>query len=96
MKALLISIFGLTLVDVGCTYFGYKAGYIEEANPLLRYMFHSHPELTSILVIIFVGFLLSLLWEYKEKVKYIALVVAGLLTIKIAVAALHLGWLLKI
>ena len=96
MKVLLSSVFGLTLADVSCTYFGYKAGYIEEANPLLRFTFHNHPELTSIFVIIFVGCLLGLLWNYKDKARHITLFVVGILIVKIAVVGLHLNWIIKI
>ena len=96
MKTLLISIFNLTLIDVFCTYFGFKAGYIEEGNPLLRYMFHAHPELSSFFVIIFVGFMLSLLWNYRDKARHITLFVAGILVVKIAVIGLHVSWIMKI
>lgn len=96
MKTLLTSIFGLTIIDIACTYFGYKAGYIEEGNPLLRFMFHNHPELTSFFVIIFVGYMLGLLWNYKDKSRHITLFVVGILIVKIAVVGLHLSWILKI
>jgi hypothetical protein len=96
MKAMLISIFGLTVVDVVCTYWGYKSGYIEEGNPLLRFMFHNHPELTSLLILLFVGCLLALLWNYKDKARHVTMFVVGILVAKIAVVGIHLNWILKI
>ena len=96
MKILLISIFSLTVIDITCTYFGYTAGYIEEGNPVLRFMFHNHPELTSFLVIIFVGCMLGLLWNYNEKARHITLFVVGILVVKIAVVSLHINWMVKI
>ena len=95
MKALLLTIFGLTIADVACTYIGFRSGQIKEGNPLLRYMFSNHPELTSLMVIAFVGCLLWLLWNYKDRARHIYVFVSGILLVKIAVMGLHLDWILK-
>jgi len=96
MKKLLIAIFGLTVIDVGLTYWGYKAGHIEEANPLLSYVYRNSPEASSILILLFVGCLLGILWNYKEKARHMYVFVIGVLLVKIAVVGIHINWLLKI
>ena len=96
MKKLLIAIFGLPLADVALTYWGYKSGHIEEANPLLRYMFHNYPELTSIFVVILSGTLLFLLWHHRRKTNLVQYSIVFLLLCKIAVIAIHVRWIIKI
>ena len=96
MKALLISIFALTLADVALTYWGYTSGHIEEANPLLRYLFHNYPELTSIFVIVLTGVLLVLLWHHRRKTNLVQYSIVFLLLCKIAVIAIHVRWIIKI
>lgn len=96
MKKLLIAIFSLTVIDVALTYWGYKAGHIDEANPLLSYVYRNGPEVTSVLVLLFVGCLLGILWNYKDKARHIYYFVIGLLLVKIAVVGIHINWLLKI
>lgn len=95
MKALLVAIFGLTVIDVIGTYVGVKTGHITEANPILAKAFTNNPELVSIFTILFVGCILGLLWNYREKAQHIYLFVTGLLIIKIGVVILHLNWFFK-
>jgi hypothetical protein len=96
MRKLLFAIYVLTIFDVGCTYIGLKNGYISESNPLLTGLFKSQPEITGILILLFVGCLLSLLWNYKEKARNLTLFISGILVIKIFVALYHATWIINI
>ena len=97
MKTLLISIFGLTVLDVGFTYWGIVVGYIEEANPLLAEVFHSKPELTSLILVALVAFLLSVIWHYHDRARRIIyLLLPGLLLVKLAIMGMHINWLMQI
>jgi len=96
MRKLLIAIYVLTIFDVGCTYMGIKNGYISEINPLLTGLFKSQPEFTAFLVLLFVGCLLSLLWNYKEEARHLKLFVIGILAIKIFVTLYHATWIINI
>ena len=96
MKALLISVFGLMVLDAALTYKFITLGYADEANPLLKNMMHNHPEITCALIIIIALFLTCMLWQHRNKTKHIYPLVIGLLITKVAVIINHLYWMISL
>lgn len=96
MKTKLIIIFILSVFDIGLSYWGIKAGFIEEMNPLLRYLLHTYPEITSLMVFLIIS--MSLYFIYKEgyQFRYINIGLVLMLAVKIFIMALHVGWIIQV
>lgn len=73
-----------------------KAGIIEEVNPLLRSISHAMPELTSLLLMAFVGGMLYIIGRYGHRFKYINLGLTAILVIKVAIIGVHIEWIRQI
>lgn len=95
-KVLFVSIFAMTILDLGLTATGIRRGTIGEGNPLLEKMFHASPEMSAVILAVLVGLLLLLMYKVQYRIKWINLALVGLFVIKLAVLGLHLNWIIKI
>jgi hypothetical protein len=96
MKKILVFIFILSVADVALTYLGIKAGYIEEANPLLQKVFHTSPELTVLLILAVVGVMLYVIGKYGYKVKHINVGLVAMVAVKMYVMYAHFQWIRQV
>jgi hypothetical protein len=96
MKKLFILVFILTVVDAICTAVGVHLGCVEEANPFFQSMIMSHPVLAASAVCAGVGAVLYGMYLVRNKVRFMAPLIIGLLIIKLAVVGMHIGWMAQI
>ncbi len=93
MKKVLILIFILSILDIVLTYTGIKLNLIEEANPLLRSIFHTAPEIVAVAVVGLTGSIMWLINRYGNKLKHINSWLAVILTVKIYIMYVHFKWI---
>ena len=95
-KWIYIAIFVLTICDAIFTTLGVKAGFIEEANPLIQFTFHATPEAAGAGIIVFVGAMLLLIYHYRQRIRWINYGLAAMAIVKLGVLGLHASWVSQI
>jgi hypothetical protein len=92
-KYIYFIIYLLTILDILFTAVGLRLGLIEEANPIISYLFNLSMGLSVLCVLLFVGIMLIFLYKASQKIHWLHKALTGLAAIKIYVLLLHLKWI---
>lgn len=84
----------LSAVDIMLTYAGLKQGVIEEANPLVSYIFSRTPCFALLGMLIWVAVAMYLLYRLRDYVKWLFTALLFVLAAKLAVVLLHFRWII--
>ncbi len=84
------------MADLLLTAWGLRLGVIEEANPLMAWLFSISKPLTLGIGTAVMTAALGFLWYVRKKIAWFETVVRGLLAIRVVVLSIHIYWLLQI
>ena len=86
----------LTVFDAWATWLGVTRYGIEEGNPFMRWLFTWSVPGACILAVIVTALMLVVVRHYSKQYRWIGYALVGIVAVKVAVAGLHVAWLMLI
>ncbi len=92
---MIIALWIAGVADLLLTAWGLRLGAIEEANPIMAWLFNASVPCTLITAVVVLTAALMCLHAARDRVPWVEQALRGLLAVRLSVLVLHLMWIIS-